>query len=133
MQPYNTIISHSIPVDLEKIGKEITYLPVNQFGKIDLELLEASITDKTILISIMAANNEIGTIGDLKEIGSIAHKHGVLFHTDAAQAVGHIRIDVKKMNIDLMSMSAHKVYGPKGIGALYCRRVSPRVRPTPLI
>ncbi len=118
---------------LEKIGKEITYLPVNKFGKIDLQLLESSITDKTILISIMAANNEIGTIADLHEIGSIAHKHDVLFHTDAAQAVGHIPIDVKKMNIDLMSMSAHKVYGPKGIGALYCRRVNPRVRPTPLI
>ncbi len=127
---------------LERVGRKMTYLPVNKFGKIDLELLESSITDNTILISIMAANNEIGTISDLSEIGTIsdlseigriAHKHGVLFHTDAAQAVGHIPIDVEKMNIDLMSISAHKVYGPKGIGALYCRRVNPRVRPKPLI
>jgi cysteine desulfurase len=81
----------------------------------------------------MAANNEIGTIADIKEIGSIAHKHAVLFHTDAAQAVGHIPIDIEKMNIDLMSISGQKVYGPKGIGALYCKGVKPRVRPHPII
>ena len=119
--------------ELEKQGLEITYLPVDKFGRIDLRMLESSITDKTILISIMAANNEVGTIADISKIGSIAHKHNVLFHTDAAQAVGHIPIDVKEMNIDLMSFSAHKVYGPKGIGALYCRGVNPRVRPNPLI
>jgi cysteine desulfurase len=118
---------------LEKNGKKITYLPVDRNGKIDLELLEASITDKTILISIMAANNEIGTIAELEQIGRIAHEHGILFHTDAAQAVGHIPIDVEKMHIDLMSMSAHKMYGPKGIGALYCRSVNPRIRPYPII
>ena len=119
---------------LEQTGKEITYLPVDKYGKIDLGLLESSIIpNKTIIITIMAANNEIGTIGDIKEIGSIAHKHDVLFHTDAAQAVGHIPIDVEKMNIDLMSISGHKVYGPKGIGALYCRGVKPRVRPHPII
>lgn len=118
---------------LEKNGKTVTYLPVDQFGKIDLRLLKGSITDKTILISIMAANNEIGTVADLKEIGRIAHGNNVLFHTDAAQAVGHIPIDVEDMQIDLMSMSAHKMYGPKGIGALYCRRISPRVRPYPII
>jgi cysteine desulfurase len=119
--------------ELQEKGLEVTYLPVDNFGKIDLNLLESSITNKTILISIMAANNEIGTIADISKIGSIAHKHNVLFHTDAAQAVGHIPINVKEMNIDLMSFSAHKVYGPKGVGALYCRGVNPRVRPTPLI
>lgn len=118
---------------LERMGKVVTYLPVDKYGKIDLSLLESSITDKTILISIMAANNEVGTIADLKEIGRIAHERRVLFHTDAAQAVGHIPIDVQEMNIDLMSMSAHKMYGPKGIGALYCRGVNPRVRPYPII
>jgi len=120
-------------VVLEKEGYTVTYLPVDKYGKIDLQLLESSITDKTILISIMSANNEIGTIADISKIGKIAHKHGVLFHTDAAQAVGHIPIDVKQMNIDLMSISAHKVYGPKGVGALYCRGISPRVRPSPII
>ena len=119
--------------ELEEKGIEITYLPVDKFGKLDLNLLESSIGDKTILISIMAANNEVGTIMDVSKIGEIAHKHNVLFHTDAAQAVGHIPMDVKEMNIDLMSFSAHKVYGPKGVGALYCRGVNPRVRPTPLI
>lgn len=119
--------------ELQEKGIEITYLPVDKFGKIDLSLLESSIRDKTILISIMAANNEIGTIADISKIGTIAHKHNILFHTDAAQAVGHIPIDVKRMNIDLMSFSAHKIYGPKGVGALYCRSVNPRVRPTPLI
>lgn len=118
---------------LENNGRSVTYLPVDRYGKIDLTLLEDSITDKTILISIMAANNEIGTIASLKEIGKIARKHAVLFHTDAAQAVGHIPVDVDEMSIDLMSISAHKMYGPKGIGALYCRGVNPRVRPAPLI
>lgn len=118
---------------LEKQGIEVTYQPVDKFGKIDLKKLECSITDKTILVSIMAANNEVGTIAEISKIGSIAHKHNVLFHTDGAQAVGHIPIDVRSMNIDLMSFSAHKVYGPKGVGALYCRGVNPRVRPSPLI
>jgi cysteine desulfurase len=120
-------------VELEKEGYSVTYLPVDKYGKIDLQLLESSITDKTILISVMSANNEIGTIADISKIGAIAHKHQVLFHTDAAQAVGHIPIDVKQMNIDLMSISAHKVYGPKGVGALYCRGIGPRVRPNPII
>ena len=87
-----------------------------------------AITDKTILISIMAANNEIGTIADIAEIGKIAHENDVFFHTDAAQAVGHISIDVQKMNIDLMSFSSHKIYGPKGIGALFVRSLKPRVK-----
>jgi cysteine desulfurase len=114
---------------LESLGKKVTYLPVNEFGEIDLKELEDSITDDTVMISIMAANNEIGTIQDVKSIGEIAHKHGVIFHTDAAQAVGHIPINVGVMNIDLMSFSAHKMYGPKGVGALYVRGVKPRVKP----
>jgi cysteine desulfurase len=118
---------------LERCGYKVTYLPVNQYGEVDLELLEKSITDKTVLISIMAANNEIGTIAEIAEIGRIAHEHDVFFHTDAAQAVGHVPIDVEKMNVDLMSMSAHKMYGPKGIGALYIRSRNPRVKPEPII
>ena len=113
---------------LEEDGCEVTYLSVNDKGEIDLNELEGAITEKTVLISIMAANNEIGTIANLQEIGKIAHKHDVLFHTDAAQAVGHIPIDVEKMNIDLMSFSSHKIYGPKGIGALYVRSMKPRVK-----
>lgn len=117
---------------LESLGKKITYLPVNQYGEINLDELKNSITKKTIMISIMTANNEIGTIADVESIGKIAHEKNVIFHTDAAQAVGHIPIDVQKMNIDLMSMSAHKMYGPKGIGVLYVRGVKPRVKPDPL-
>lgn len=118
---------------LEKIGKKVTYLPVNEYGEIDLENLKAAITENTVMISIMAANNEVGTIADVKEIGRIAHEKEIIFHTDAAQAVGHIQIDVKDMNIDLMSFSAHKMYGPKGIGALYVRGIKPRVRPDPIL
>lgn len=118
---------------LESLGKKVTYLPVNQYGEIDLEQLKQSITDKTVMISIMAANNEIGTIHDVAEIGKISHENNVIFHTDAAQAVGHIPIDVERMNIDLLSFSAHKMYGPKGIGGLYVRGVRPRVKPDPII
>jgi cysteine desulfurase len=114
---------------LESLGKKVTYLPVNEFGEIDLKELEDSITDDTVMISIMIANNEIGTIQDAKAIGEIAHRHDVIFHTDAAQAVGHIPVNVEEMSIDLMSFSAHKMYGPKGIGALYVRGVKPRVKP----
>ena len=113
---------------LESEGFKVTYLPVNEFGEINLEELKAAITEKTVMISIMAANNEIGTLANLEEIGKIAHENDVLFHTDAAQAVGRIPIDVKKMNIDLMSFSSHKIYGPKGIGALYLRVLKPRVK-----
>lgn len=107
---------------LETKGFEVTYLDVDEYGMISLEDLERSIKDTTILISIMFANNEIGTIQPIKEIGALAKKHGVLFHTDAVQAVGSIAIDVKDMNIDLLSLSAHKLYGPKGVGALYIKQ-----------
>ena len=114
---------------LESLGKKVTYLPVNEYGEINLQELESAITDSTVMISMMTANNEIGTIADVEAIGKIAHDHDVIFHTDAAQAVGHIPMDVGMMNIDLMSFSAHKMYGPKGIGALYVRGVKPRVKP----
>ena len=107
---------------LEKHGYEVTYLPVDEFGKIDPKDLEAAIKPTTILISIMFANNEIGTIEPIEELGKIAHEHGIYFHTDAVQAFGHEEIDVNKMNIDLLSSSAHKINGPKGIGFLYIRQ-----------
>jgi cysteine desulfurase len=118
---------------LEGIGKKITFLPVDKYGNVDLQKLTETITDRTILISIMMANNEIGTIAPMEEIGRIAQEKGILFHTDAAQAVGHIPVDVEKMHIDLMSISAHKVYGPKGIGSLYVRRRNPKVLLSPII
>ena len=118
---------------LEARGFEVTYLKVDGQGMVDLDDLRHAITDKTILISLMAANNEVGTIHPLAEIGQIAHERGVLFHTDATQGVGHMDIDVEAMRIDLASFTAHKIYGPKGIGALYVRRRKPRVRLTPLI
>lgn len=117
---------------LEQAGFDITYLPVQKNGLIDLDTLQAAIKDSTILVSIMAVNNEIGVIQPLAEIGRICRERGVFFHTDAAQAVGKIELDVNAMNIDLMSISGHKIYGPKGIGALFVRR-KPRVRLQALI
>lgn len=107
---------------LEKHGFEVTYLKVDEYGLIDLEELKAAIKDTTILISIMFANNEIGTIQPIKEIGEIAREKKIVFHTDAVQALGSVPIDVKEMNIDLLSISSHKIYGPKGIGALYIKK-----------
>ena len=113
---------------LEKKGAEITYLPVDRFGKINLLDLEASIRPSTILISLMYANNETGTVHPVKEISRIARKHNIFFFTDATQAVGKIPVSVNEDGIDMLAMSAHKMYGPKGIGALYVRRKDPRVR-----
>lgn len=107
---------------LEKEGYSVTYLPVDEFGMVRPEVVEAAITPETILISVMYANNEIGTIMPIREIGAIARKHGVLFHTDAVQAAGHIPIDVKADNIDLLTLTAHKFHGPKGTGAVYIRQ-----------
>lgn len=118
---------------IQSRGAEITILPVDKTGKISAEQIENAITDKTRMISVIFANNEVGTVNNMQVIGEIAKKNDILFHTDAVQAAGRLPIDVQKLNIDLLSLSSHKIYGPKGVGALFMKRKQPRIRLTPLM